>query len=239
MKKNKLFIAVFFAVSVFFQIYHFRFSDIFYEYGFAVGIDKNVKQFDLAISLIYVLMPLIFIIFFSSGEIYNMLDGYEKILVIRNYSKRRLFFKKCLNKFVVIAFAVLFQIVAYSFFNNYFAKINATAVKSVLLYLFTLYLIIIIQGIMEMYVTPYVAAIILIIYCYVSYFTIQMFFCERIAKILLFPSLMFGMQNDSLSSNGKYYFYLTVVLTLTALSIVFGTHKFKKIDIFWGGLWLK
>lgn len=50
--------------------------------------------------------------------------------------------------------------------------------------------------------------------------------------MILFPSLMFGMQNGAVSGESIYYGYLLFIVALNALCIFILNLRFKKTDIF-------
>lgn len=233
MKRNKIFLSTFCIISVIIQIFHFRYSDIFFEYGFLIGINKTATYPSIGIALMYVLMPLLFIIFFNSGTLHNLTNGYGKLLIIRNYSKTRLFLKNYIKIIAASIVAVIVQLIIYYFCRNLFEPLSFDLIKSVIMYFVVLNLIFSVQCILELFVAPHIANIALFIYSFVSYYVVQITAeSSVIMKILLFPSLLFGMQNGAVSGETTYNIYLMTMVLFNIMTVTIGILKFKKTDIF-------
>lgn len=232
MKKSKVILTAFFVISLFIQIMYFNNSDVFYQYGFAIGIDSSVKQLDIGINLIYVLLPIIFIIFLLSGSVERIKSGYGKLLIIRNYSKTKLYLKNFIKNNIIILIIVIFQTALYSSVQIIFKSSDGNVFKSIVMYCIVLSLIITIQSILELVVMPHIANIIIFIYCYVSYFVAQVTPDNTFVKILMFPCLLFGMQNGAIQGNDIYYVFLIVSIFLNTIITLLAILKFKKTDIF-------
>lgn len=232
MKRGKAVLALFFVISLFLQIKHFNNSDIFYHYGFAIGIDSSVKQFDIGVSLIYMLLPIIFIVFLLSGSVDRIKSDYGKLLMIRGYSKTKLYLRNLIKNNIIILIVVFAQIAVYYFFNVMFKYLCTNIFKSVLMYYAVLSLIITIQCLLELELMSNVANIAIFIYCYVSCFAAQVLQTNAFVKILLFPCLLFGMQNGAVTGNDIYFMFLGTAILLNAVITLAAVFKFKKIDIF-------
>ena len=232
MKKSKVVLSAFFIISLFIQIMYFNNSDVFYQYGFAIGIDSSVKQLDIAINLIYVLLPITFIIFLLSGSVERLKSGYGKLLIIRNYSKTKLYLKNFIKNNIIILIIVFFQTVLYSSVHTMFKSSNGNIFKSIVIYYVVLSLIITIQCILELITMPHIANIIIFIYCYVSCFVAQITPNNIFVKILMFPCLLFGMQNGAIQGNDLYFVFLSVSIFLNTIITLLAILKFKKTDIF-------
>lgn len=232
MKKSRIILSIFFVLSVAIQIVYFNNSDIFYQYGFAVGIDKSVKQLDIGINLIYVLLPIVFIVFLLSGSVEKMISGYGKLLIIRNYSKTRLFVKNCIKNNLIVLIVVLFQTFSYAIVKKTFKSSESNVFNSILMYFLFLSAIMAIQCFLEFFTLPHIANIIIFIYCFVSSFIVQISPDNVLVKLLLFPCLLFGMQNGAAYGNNVFYFYLVFSVLVNCAFTLLGLYKFKKADIF-------
>ena len=232
MKKSRIILSIFFVLSVAIQIVYFNNSDIFYQYGFAVGIDKSVKQLDIGINLIYVLLPIVFIVFLLSGSVEKMISGYGKLLIIRNYSKTRLFAKNCIKNNLIVLIVVLFQTFSYAIVKKTFKSSESNVFNSILMYFLFLSAIMAIQCFLEFFTLPHIANIIIFIYCFVSCFIVQISPDNVLVKLLLFPCLLFGMQNGAAYGNNVFYFYLVFSVLVNCAFTLLGLYKFKKADIF-------
>ncbi len=239
MKKNKLLFVAIFLASVLFQIMHFQNHDNFYRFGFAIGLDNNAVGTDIALNLVYVIAPILFIVFYSSGSVYDMTDGYGKLLIIRHYSKTKLYLKMCLKNLIISIAATAIQSVIYLCFNYGFPDVGMRAVKSLCMYAFILNAILNLQGILELIAPPHIVNIIVFIFCFLSYYVVQnlplytdIMWIEMIVKVILFPALLFGMQNGAVHNGSLYTIFLLVTLVLNFSAISIGIHRFKKTDIF-------
>ena len=232
MKKSKIVLALFWFLSLFIQIMYFGDSDVFYRYGFAIGIDSSIRQPDIGIDLIYVLLPIMFTVFLLSGSVERMRNGYGKLLIIRNYSKTKMYLKNSVKCNVILLSLVFLQIVLYSAFGCMFTPCGGSVLKSVIMYFAVLSLVITLQGVLELFTMPHIANIIVFIYCYVSYFAVQITPPNVFVKILLFPCLMFGMQNGAVSGEHIYFIFLGSAVILNVIFTSLGVLKFKKTDIF-------
>ena len=231
MRRNKILLIFFFVLSVFFQISNFANRDKLYEFGFAVGLTEEVKS-GLDLMLIYLLVPLIFIVFMMSGSIHNLTYGYGKLQIIRHYSKTKLFLK-CIGKGVFeTALITIFQATVYIPFNSTMLSLKCGIVQSLIMYFLVLNLITTLQCILELYITPHIANIVLFIYSYISCYIVQIFSVAPFLRILLFPSLLFGTLNSSVAFDNTYYLYIISVLLINILLVLIGIYKFKKTDIF-------
>ena len=94
LKKNKLVVLVTLILSCIIQLICFnQAQSTYYENGFMIGILNEPKPFN-AIVIMFVLqgmlpllLPVFFILFFTSESVENLTHGYGKILIVRNYSK--------------------------------------------------------------------------------------------------------------------------------------------------------
>jgi hypothetical protein len=233
MKKNKLIIAGVLAVSIFLQIAAFcNAGSTYFQNGFAIGVDNTAKHSSVVFSLVYILLPLIFVLFFFSGSIYQITHGYEKVLIVRNYSKTKLLLKRYLKNFLSLVAIVLFQCVAFMVLNRFLVPVPNGMAKSIIMYFIILHAVIMLQSLLELFMPPQNSYIFLFIYCFLSYYIVQIFTDNIFAKIALFPCLMFGMQNGAVESQNVFYVYLTMGILLNLLLTFICLLKFKKTDIF-------
>lgn len=231
MKRNKILLAIFFVISVFIQILYFENRKQLYEFGFAVGIEENIKS-GLDITVMYLLVPLIFIIFMVSGSIHNLTHGYGKLLIIRHYSKTKLFLENLLKNVLTVAGITAFQTLLYIPFNNIMLSLKGGLVQVLLMYFLVLNLIVMMQGVLELFIAPHIANIVLFIYSYISCYFVQMFSLNLFFRILLFPCLLFGTLNSSVIFDNAYFIYLISTITISIILILIGIYKFKRTEIF-------
>ena len=207
--------------------------------SFAIGLDNHLVGKDIALNLVYVIAPILFIVFYSSGSVYDMTDGYGKLLIIRHYSKTKLYLKMCLKNLIISVAAAVIQSIIYICFNYGFPDVGTGVISSVCMYAFILNAILNLQGVLELIAPPHIANIIVFVFCFLSYYIVQnlpfytnIMWVALVVKVLLFPGLLFGMQNGAVHNGSLYTFSLLVALVLNLITISIGIHKFKKTDIF-------
>lgn len=231
MKKSKIIIAAMFALSAVFQAIYFNGG---YKNMFAIGLDKTYQTFDVALTLIYVLIPVLFIMFYMGGSFLDLTQGYGKLLIIRNYSKSLLILKNMLKIAATAVVFTAYQMLVWLIINRNGISVNGTA-KAVVMYCITLLAVILLECLLELYIEPQIVNIFLFVYSFVSYFIVQVLpeeILPKAAKILLFPSLMFGMQNGAADGGSEYYMYLAAVVIIILILALLSIRKFKKTDIF-------
>ena len=127
---------------------------------------------------------------------------------------------------------MLFQIIAFLSFNKLLMPVENGMLQSIIMYFIVLHLIFMLQSFLELFISPQTANVALFIYCYISYFVAQIVTENVIIKILLFPCLLFGMQNGAVNGDNKYYLYLISAIVLNLLLMILSIQKFKRKDIF-------
>jgi len=154
------------------------------------------------------------------------------MLIVRNYSKTVLILKRCLNNFIALICIVLFQFIIFFVARESMTPVESGTLKSLIMYFLTIFSLIVIQSLLEISIPAHIVNIGIFIYCFIAYYLVQNFVDAPILKMLLFPSLMFGMQNGAVSGESIYYGYLLFIVALNALCIFILNLRFKKTDIF-------
>lgn len=239
MKKTKLVSLVTLIAVIILQIFTFcRDTHNSYEFGFAIGISAEYRTGNVALTLINYMIPLIFILFFTSGSMQDLIQGYGKVLLVRNYSRTKLVVKQLFKNLLTLLIVVLFQCGAILYFNQFLKSVKNGILESLIMYFVILSAIIILQCLLEFYLQSQIVNAVLFAYSFVSYCVVQVvgnipvFGNIPVLKIILFPSLMFGMQNGAVSGENIYYLYLCIGVILNAVLAVLCIRKFKKTDIF-------
>lgn len=233
MKKSKLItLSTLFCAVIMQAFTFFNSSSVYYENGFAIGISNQSKNYDVAFNLVLIFLPIVFILFFFSGTIQEITQGYGKLLIIRSYSKTKLILKRLFRNSGLLLLMVLLQCAVFLFVNSSLIRVEKGMFQSLIMYFIILHSIIMLQSFLELYITPQNTSIILLIYSFASYYIVQVTEENVLIKILLFPCLMFGMQNGAVSGENIYYVYLCIGVILNVILVLLCVHKFKKIDIF-------
>jgi len=235
MKSNKILLGFFCILAIFIQISFFSNYGCHFQNGFLIGLVDTERGSHVSIVLMYLLIPVLFILFFNSNALHNLINGYGKLLIIRNYSKTRLFLKNYIKIIALTVGAVVAQLTFYYFFNDRFSPVETNLLKSIIMYFVVLNLILSVQYVLELFIAPHIANVALFIYLFVSYYIVQITVeSSVIMKILLFPSLLFGMQNGAVNGDSVYNLYLMIMILFNIITVTIGILKFKKTDIFWG-----
>lgn len=233
MKKTKIINFTMLVIALILQAVTFcNNPSCYYENGFAVGISNLNKHYDMALSLIYVMLPLAFILFLFGGTIQNITHDYGKILIIRNYSKTKLILKQILLNVSLLLTVILLQCGIFSFINPYLCKINHGMIQTLIMYFIITQSIIMFQYYLEFYMSVQTAQLIILVYSFFSYYIVQISENNILLKILFFPSLMFGMQNGAVDVENSYYIYLGIGLFVNLILVILCIKKFQKSDIF-------
>lgn len=239
MKKTKLVSLVTLIAAIILQIFTFcRDTHNSYEFGFAIGISAEYKTGNIIFTLINYMIPLIFILFFTSGSMQNLIQGYGKVLLVRNYSRTKLIVKQLFKNLLTLLIIVLFQCAAILYFNQFLKSVKSGILKSLIMYFVIMSAIIMLQCLLEFYLQSQIVNAVLFIFSFVSYCIVQVMGNiavlgnVAVLKIILFPSLMFGMQNGALSGENIYYLFLCIGIILNTVLAVLCIRKFKKTDIF-------
>ncbi len=233
MKKSKLITLSTLLCAIIMQAFTFlNASGVYYENGFATGISNQSKNYDVAFNLVLIFLPIVFILFFFSGTIQEITQGYGKLLIVRSYSKVKLILKRIFRNSGLLLLMVLLQCAVFLFVNSSLIRVEKGMLQSLIMYFIILHSIIMLQSFLELYITPQNASIILLIYSFASYYIVQVTEENVLIKILLFPCLMFGMQNGAIDCESVYYIYLTTGVLLNFLLMMLCIRKFRRIDIF-------
>lgn len=207
-------------------------SNVYYENGFAIGLSNLSKNYDVAFKMVFVLLPVVFILLFFSGTTQEITQDYGKLLIIRNYSKTKLILKRLFKNSVMLSIIVLLQCAVFLFINSSLIQVENGMLKSLVMYFIILNSMIMLQSLLELYIAAQSASVILLVYSFASYYIVQITEENVILKILLFPCLMFGMQNGAVNCENIYYIYLTTGVLMNFFLIMLCIRKFKRTDIF-------
>lgn len=234
MKKNKKILLPILLAVFYMQLYIFcRWSHVFYENGFAIGLLNTEKGAGAGNLLMYLLIPLLFILFSTSGSVYEITHGYGKLLIIRNYSKTKLMLRKILKTIITVLLIVCVQCLVFWPFNGQLSPVSDGMAESLLMYFVILLALIMLQHLLEFYFSTQIVNLSLFIYCFISVYAVQTSVQEGVwFKMLFWPSLLFGMQNGAVDGEPVYGIFLAAGICLNLLLMVLCIRKFKKTDIF-------
>lgn len=228
---NKFYIPI--IVSLFIQIYFMKdlISEI-YEIPFvSVMPGKEVNSqniFNLWIGLCYIPIPFILLTF--SNDVKELLNGYGKLLVIRNYSKRLLMVRTICKAVLQIGIVVLFTWIVQNVFltntGRYSLKVQAL---SIILYILVFSSLVVLQYIFELFLSAQTANVIINAYIILSLLLWRpiMDISPYLNKIL-FINLGYINRNGGMSAIYKNMLSSFVILLILA---VICTEIFSRKDI--------
>ena len=105
-------------------------------------------------------------------------------------------------------------------------------IQTIIMYFVIVQAVILLQYYLEFYMSVQNAQLIIFIYSFFSYYIVQITEENILLKILLFPSLMFGMQNGAVDVESSYYIYFGTGMFINLILVILCIRKFKKSDIF-------
>lgn len=233
MLRNKTVVGVTLILSCLFQLFSFNLDvSTYYQNGFMIGLHREFVYTNAISCMVPLMLPICFIFFFTGGTMETLTQGYGKILIVRDYSKTILILKRIVKNFLFIACVFFFQVCIYLPFNKRLMPVASGIWKSALMYVLVLNLLLILQCLLEIFIPAHFVIIIIFILCFISYYTVQMFLHSIAAKIVLFPSLLFGSQNEAIYQNNTYFIYLSAIIIMNFIAIFALIKVFKKVDIF-------
>lgn len=231
MKNNKGLLLIIAIVTLAQNIF-FSSDDTYFSYYFALGYPLENYEFAMLIYIVLTIGPIIFISFYFSETIKKYTSGYGKLLLIRNYSKYKLFSKLCIKVAAETVLIVLIQFSVYLVHNGELRPIGTEQIiRSVFTYGLGLIAMAYLQMLIELFVDSTKAVIINSFYLlasYVSSFIVK----SKVIRLFLFPSFMFGCENGALTSGNKYYISVLIITVWIAILFLCGNIKFKRTDIF-------
>ena len=231
MKNNKL-LAGLVLLSAIVQNLYFCSNDSLYSFTFAVGLTEEYMGFEMIVYLLFITVPMLFVGFFFSENIYGLKNGYGKLFVIRNYSKSRLIMKEQLKVFLYAGLFTLVQALVYLIHSGRLLPLaGAQICRSVLSYFLGLSTLIFLQMFTEIFFSPVKAVMVTHIFLIVSYASAN-YADNRIIRAVLFPRNMFGFLNGALSGSVIYWESMAILLVWLILISLLSLRKFNKADIF-------
>ena len=222
MKRNKTYL-FFFAVSVIMQRSLFKAAKIETPFPFLFGLPESLfSNSQFFMFELYLIIPVIFfLLYFNSGMI-NSLKGYKTLLVIRETSKYKIYFKEFMLWIFKIMSAFIFQSVFYwNTINEYKPE---TVFKAALIYCLGLLLLIQIQNFLEYYTEAGIAYIITVLLLCISY-SVVCLSDKILIKQLFITGFMFGENNGAVNNNALYiqllieYFFFNIIAAFVSVKI--------------------
>lgn len=239
MKRNKglLLLTLLSAVV---QKYCFQFMNHeAYQYAFASGILRDEMSEGIRyLEILYLCLPIIFLLYYFNGRYADYVEGYGRLIIVRNGSRKKLVLKSC--SWIAVEFlgyVVLFTGI-YQFHNNWFTDFQGNLWQVLAGYFVTGYLLLLVQYFLETIVGIQYATMITQIYLVLSIF-IQEICPAGWTRVLFFPGNMIGTHNGSVRQefswigpeNTGYSAVMAMEIVLIAALILLSVLRCCKKDI--------
>lgn len=184
------------------------------------------------LDILLLLTPVVMIIYFFAGTLKDFTNGYGKLLIIRNYSKKKFVSKILFKTFIRIIFLTLIQYIINYLFNYNNFHLHTSLIKPTLMYILTIFCIILFQILIEFYIDSQYANLILVLYVISSFVVKKFIYKLYCVQAIFFPSLLFeGF--DGLHGYGLAFLpSLLIMCFCTAALIVLNLKAVEKADIF-------
>lgn len=232
MKKSKM-LFILFVIASFMQNYYFICQQGYPVFTFLMGISRDFVDVSCILNLLFLTAPIIFIIFFFSGTLKDLTDGYGKLLIIRRYSKTKLVLKELAKSFVLVIPVVLTECLAASVFAESFGWMKSSQIlKGILAHTLCMFLVLLALFLLEMFFDQQYASALISFYVSVSCCLAQFISRDVFVRILFFPCMIFGYNSMADKNLGEYLVSMFVIATMCAVFILMNVQKMKKKDIF-------
>lgn len=210
------------------------------QFYFLFGIDRDtIYQMLIIWFMFYACLSFSFF-----GVLSQNLYGFGKYLLIRNYSKGKFLVNQYLSAALHIVIFMVIQCSIYGIMTLVMQKplhlqVNMIKLgKALWLYYLTLLTLILLQMLLELYISSHFALVIINIYVIFSILFASIIFKYQLPEYLLYallPNFMMGLRTDILNSKPitiHYSIALCVVLVLIVFMMILSIRKIKSKDIF-------
>lgn len=206
------------------------FNDFNYTFAFGLPLEKNsIKSF---LPLCNMIMPTMVFSFITCDMVEQLTCGYGKLLLVRNFSKRRLLNISIGKSLILLFLIITFQIILYSMHHTGLKEISFyMEIQSFFLYCLVNICLVLLEYLMSFCFGVQLGNLISIGYifigCCVGYLTDSL-----VVKILCFPCLMFGILNGAVDGDGSYGMYTVIIICFMAGIYLGNIAVLKRKDIF-------
>ncbi|MDO5411487.1 MAG: DUF2705 family protein [Lachnospiraceae bacterium] len=187
------------VLSIVFQncYFHVRNNEP-YQYIFAVGFRINEEsETVLPLDILAICLPVIFFIFYFSGWYTDYVEGYGRLLIIRNYSRTRMILNQCCRMAVHL---ILFQLIitaVYHWHQQGFTPFSGSLLQIETGYFITIYVLLLFQFFLETWMPVQIASLITNLYL-ISSVILQEQTVSGWVKLVFIPGNFIGTHNYAL-----------------------------------------
>ncbi len=178
------------------------------------------------------IFPIPFFLMLFSGKVYDLTEGYGKVLIVREYSKNRLLCVMYLRSLLWIGLIACYLLALFSIGESeqWEPLTGGQTIAGIFLYGLTLAVCVQLQFALELYFKAHQSWILVILFFTLSLFLAANEGSQSCISFLLFPNLAFAHRNGVLAGEditGEALWLTLIWLTLG----VFCLKKFKRKDI--------
>lgn len=230
MKNSKL-VYTLTVFSVVIQNYGVNKYKQFPELMFMIGIPKLDESFNI-LSLMSMLFPVILMTFLFNERIHNLISRSGKLYVVRSYSKTKLIIKSVFTSILEIIVLTLAEFLIYSVFPGKLYNVKAKSIiLSFIMFVFVNIGVVLVEYMLQYFFNTGYTTLIICLFIFVGC-SIGLQTKSKFLRIILFPTLMFGLYNGAVSNVGIYVFNLLAVMIINIILLFCNIYKFKNSDVF-------
>lgn len=188
--------------------------------------------------VMFVIIPVPFLLWLFSGRIETLTKGYGKMLIIRNYNRKKILLKEVGKMTLTVILLQCFSWTVFQAFANVDWKplTMAQQAKSMTLYILVLVGTVLLQYCLEFLMNQIYANTITLVYYIISLFcygAVQDTGTQAILRGMFFPNLGFAMRNGAIETGTDNLFFSSVVeiLLICTLFVFISLKIVSKKDI--------
>ncbi|MFG6497019.1 DUF2705 family protein [Fictibacillus sp. UD] len=192
--------------------------------------------------LVYWFLPIVAMSFYFTGYCSDVLKTYGKVIIIRNYGRTRWLFNRFVSMMIVTLIFVVIQVLIFRFLltDSTINLEGIEVIKLLAMYFLTLSALFALQLVMELFISPQVAQMVVNVYIVVSLLLTKQIYLIGGGFIyyLFLPNYAMGFRNGLTSISEfqtpiiSYPIGITVLMIIIASIVGFSISRIKKIDIF-------
>lgn len=233
--RNRVVLCIY-ILAVIIQKIYFRFSGrTVYQYTFAYGLFREkYAEGILYLDVLALCLPVIFLLLYFSGNYTNYVEGYGRLLIIRNYSKRKMIWKQCLSMAGRLFLLTILEIVLWKIQNQSFESFKMPLYQVFLTYYLCVCAMIFLQYFFETFLSVQAANLTVVFYFVISEFVVEKI-SNHFLKFFFFPVFITAKQICIDGSFNRITGVAGIQMFLASLSFVFialSVFRCKRKDIY-------
>ncbi|MBT2259804.1 DUF2705 family protein [Priestia megaterium] len=208
------------------------------EYTFLLGLPQ-ATQYQM---LMLWYLTFASISFYFSGRIKDILYGYGKYIMIRNYDRVKWVIVRYIKAAIMLATIVLLKIVISHLVVGIFQahwelEINMLLFKSLVIYYLTFLFLLLLQLLLELYLNSQIAFLFVNTYVVGAILTAGLLFKYKLDSLYLYfliPNYAIASRLNITSNSSviiSYFPALIVIVSLITLVLIVSVNKVKKMDL--------